>query len=187
MDPEPLFLRRCEQMAALVQSNDEVDLLDVARLLRQILMDKHSLLDAANKSRVKIKFHVGVSSYDVPDPHEKATFWMILDGLDPEIRRPGAPSAHLTHNQFLQHVVINDHGTKITIKDVIDNAAHVSGGVHYDPRLKNTPIAHVNRKVSVLGFPVDVTYLKGIAKVALKAMQPVIDNVQKRQSSARRL
>jgi len=185
MDPEPLFLKRCEQMAALMQSNDEVDLLDVARLVRQILMDKHSLLDTANKSRIKIRFHVGVSSFDMPDPHEKATFWMILDGLDPEIRHPGAPSAHLTANQFLQHVVINDHGTRITIKDVIDNAAHISGGVHHDPRPKNTPMTHVNRKVSVRGFPVDVAYLKGIAKVTLRAMQPVIDDVQTRQSSAR--
>ncbi len=177
MDPEPLFLRRCEQIAELMQSRDEIDLLDVAGLLRQVIMDKHSLLDTANKNRIKPKFHVGVSRYADNDPYEKSTFWMILDGIDPEIRAPGAPSAHLTANQFLQHVVINDHGNRITIKDIIDNCANVSGGRHHDPRPKNTPITLVNRKVTVRGFPVDVSYIRGIATVALRAMQPVIDDV----------
>src|SRR5258706_12455523 len=74
MDPEPLFPRRCEQIAELMQSRDEIDLLDVAGLLRQVIMDKHSLLDTANKNRIKPKFHVGVSRYADNDPYEKSTF-----------------------------------------------------------------------------------------------------------------
>ena len=184
MQPEPLFLRRCEQAAVLMQSNDEAELLDLAGLLRQLLMDKYSLMDTANASCVKPKFHVGVSRYAGNDQFADKTFWTILDGLDPEIRAPDAPSAHLTRDAFLKHVVINDHGKSITIKDIIEHAANVSGGVHHDPRPKNSPVSNVNRKVVVYGIPIDVYYIKGIAKVTLRALQPIIDDVQKRQSNA---
>lgn len=182
MDPEALFLRRCEQAAILTQSNDEAELLDLAGLLRQLLMDKFSLFDTANKGRVKPKFHVGVSRYAENDPHEAKSFWSILDGLDPQIRAPGAPSAHLTRDQFLKHVVTNHFGNKITIMDIIDHAANVSGGVHHDPRPKTTAVARANSQIVVKGFPIATYYLQGIARITLRALQPVIDDVQKRRS-----
>ena len=52
MRAEPLFLRRCEQVANFLQSQSEVDLLDIARILRQIMMDNHSLMDTANINRM---------------------------------------------------------------------------------------------------------------------------------------
>jgi hypothetical protein len=60
MRAEPLFLRRCEQVANFLQSQSEVDLLDIARILRQIMMDNHSLMDTANINRIKTSYSVGL-------------------------------------------------------------------------------------------------------------------------------
>jgi hypothetical protein len=165
-----------------LQSDNHIDLLDIAAILRQLLLDKNKLMDAANKGGIKPKFHVGVSVYG-PDEHADKTFWSMIDGIDPEIRRPGMPSAQLSRDDFLSHVVINNFGKTISIRDIIDHAANVAGGVHLDPRPKNTPIAEAERTVMVRGYPVGAYHLKGIAKVVLRALQPIIDDVQKRQSA----
>jgi hypothetical protein len=109
------------------------------------------------------------------------------DGFNYHVEEfPGSrSSAHLTRDEFLAHVLVNDHGNKITIRDVIDHAANIGGGVHHDPRPKTTAIAKVDSKVMVKGFPIGVYYLRVIAKVALRGLQPIIDDVQKRQSNAR--
>lgn len=182
MDAEPLFLQRCGQLAALLQSDNEIDLLDIGAILRQLLLDKNKLMDAANKEGIKPKFHVGVSHYG-PDEHAAKTFWSTIDGIDPEIR-PGAPSAHLGRDDFLKHVVINYFGKNITIRDIIDHTANVAGGVHLDPRPKKTPIRHADQAVTVLGYPISAYHMRAIGKVALRAFQPIIDDVQKRQSHA---
>ncbi|MBX9773659.1 MAG: hypothetical protein K2Y71_04520 [Xanthobacteraceae bacterium] len=180
MRPELLFLRRCEKMDSLSKSNNEADVLDLAAYLRQFILDGHSLIDTVNKSHIKIRFHVGCATYPIDDPHEAQTFWTIVDGLDPEIRRPGAPSAHLTRDQFLKHVVINNFGKKITIKDIIEHTANAAGGVHHDPKPRNTPTANASRTVLVHGLPIDTFYLKPIAIIVLRAVQPIVEDVQKR-------
>jgi hypothetical protein len=184
MEAEPLFLQRCEQIALLIQSDKEIDLLDLGGRLRQLLMDNYSLMDTANSGRIKPKFHVGVSRYAGDDEFAEKTFWSILDGIDPENRAPGAPSAHLTRDAFLKHVVANDHGKSITIKDVIEHTSNKSGGIHHDPRPNSSSAAKMDRTITVHGFPITAYHLKGIAKVALRALQPVIDDVQKRQTRA---
>src|ERR1700686_26238 len=100
MDAEPLFLQRCGQLTALLQSDSEIDLLDIGAILRQLLLDKNKLMDAANKEGIKPKFHVGLSVYG-PNEHADKTFWSMIDGIDPEVRRPGAPSAHFGRDEFL--------------------------------------------------------------------------------------
>lgn len=184
MDAEPLFLRRCEQAAILAQSEDEAELLDLAGLLRQMLLDSFKLMDTVNKNRIKPTFYVGISNFSEPDPYELQTFWTILDGLDPEIPGRSGPSAHMTRNQFLGHTVINHFGNKIAIKDIIKHCAEEAGGVHHDPRTKSTPVVKANREVIVKGFPIGVYHLKAIAKVMLRGLQPIIDDVQKRQSAS---
>jgi hypothetical protein len=183
MEPEPLFLQRCGQLAALLQGNSEIDLLDIGAILRQLLLDKNKLMDAANKERIKPKFHVGASNF-AADEHADKTFWTMIDGIDPEIRSAQAPSVQLGRDDFLNLVVINNFGKTITIRDIIDHAANVAGGVHLDPRPKKTPIEASDREVIVNGYPIAAYHMRAIAKVALRGLQPIIDDVQKRQSAA---
>jgi hypothetical protein len=183
MDAEPLFLQRCGQLVALVQGDSEIDLLDIGAILRQLLLDKNKLMDAANKERIKPKFHVGLSNFG-PDEHADKALWTMVDGIDPEVRSAQAPSAELGRDDFLNLVVINNFGKTITIRDIIDHAANVAGGVHLDPRPKRTPIAEVDRKVIIQGYPIAAYHMRAIAKVILRGLQPIIDDVQKRQSAA---
>lgn len=182
MEAEPLFLRRCEQIAAILQSDDEADLLTLAVYLRQMLLDRNRLQDTANKGRVRYNFHVGVSRYLRNDPAPGRSFWSILDELDPELGIPGMQTAHLSRDKFLKHVVHSSYGKQITIRDIVHHAANVLGGAHHDPRPEITPIGLINGKVRVKGQEIAIYYLKGIAKVVLRALQPVIDDVRRRQS-----
>jgi hypothetical protein len=183
MQGELLFIRRCEQMVLLLQSKDEAEILDLAGYLRQMFLDRHQLAATANIKKRKLQFHVGISRFPPNDPYENMTFWSLLDGLDPDTREPGAPSAYLTRDAFLKHVVINNWGKKISIKDIILHAAEAAGGVHHEPTPRNTPIGIASRKILVYGFPIDVYHLKSITRIALRALQTIIDDVQKRQSA----
>jgi hypothetical protein len=177
MEAEPLFIQRCEQIVLLLQSQKEMELLDLGGLLRQLLMDKFSLLDTANKNRVKPIFHVGQFTLQ-PD---KYTQWLALeDGLDPETRPPWKPSTNLTRDEFLRHVVIVANGVPISVKDVIFYAANIAGGVHHDPRSKTDALAVFSKHLGIGGLPAGIRQLKAIARVTIRSLQPVIEDVKQR-------
>jgi len=178
MDAEPLFLQRCEQIAILLQSHNEVELLHLGGLLRQLIMDKYSLLDTANKNRIKPVFYVGVLG--AVAEQRKPLFAAIEDGLDPETGRPGRPTARLTRDDFLKHIVMmaRDNDVMVTVKDVISHAANVAGGIHHDPRPKTDPLSTFGKFLQIGGYPVGLRQLKAIARVTLRALQPVIEDVK---------
>jgi hypothetical protein len=49
MDAKTLFLERCKQVEALMQSHKEIDLLDLAAKLRQLLLDGDALMRRKSK------------------------------------------------------------------------------------------------------------------------------------------
>src|SRR6266436_383586 len=99
MDAEALFLQRCRQIDELMRSHNEIDLLDLGAMLRQLLLDDHPLLHKANsKSRLRLQFHVG-EFRNQPDQYMEAQ--SLEDGLDPETRPPGSPSKQVNFDHFI--------------------------------------------------------------------------------------
>ena len=192
MHPEPLFLQRCEQLALILASKKEIDLLDTSRLLRQLIADKHSLMDAANSNRLKIMFRVSIAS---------ASGWAVGVGhvmsgsmIDPQVIPGGDEYAiPLPKDKFLQHEIgrIYDGAaeTPITVKDLICYAAHKAGGVHYDakPKSEYDALAMQSEKFfanfgdDAFEMMSDLQTLRAIARVTLRALQPLIEDVKSRQ------
>ncbi len=54
MDADRLFIERCKQLEKLMTSHDELELLDLSAVLRQILVDDHPLV-------LKPTLHTGLS------------------------------------------------------------------------------------------------------------------------------
>jgi hypothetical protein len=181
MEAEKLFLVRCRQIASLLESNNEVDLLDLSGLLRQLLLDQHALVDSVNggsSEKVKLEFYVGAFSHA---PDQFASLLFLEDGIDPQTRRPGAPSAVLSMGNFLNHAVIYASGEHLTIKDVIKHAAESAGGVHHNPHSKkHRVLAQLSRRAAVGGLPLGIRMLKAIARVTMRTLTPLIEKVENR-------
>ena len=109
MDPNRLFIARCEQMSKLLQSDNEVELLDLSGVVRQLLFDKHSLVDTVNTNKIKLRWRVrGLGN--TPPGLPVAAIHSMQDGLDPDTAPPFGEIFELTPNQFLQHVVLRLEG-----------------------------------------------------------------------------
>jgi hypothetical protein len=75
MEARKLVVERCEQMRQMLASTKEIDCLDLAGNLRQLLADQHRLIDTANVNKVPIRFRVnklrenppGLPPPDVPE------------------------------------------------------------------------------------------------------------------------
>jgi hypothetical protein len=176
MDAYPLFLRRCAQVATLLESHDEGDLLDLSKHLRQLLCDRHSLVETVNRGRgrIPLEFHTGAFSVRPDKIHP--TVLSLEDGIDPQTRRPGAPSVVLTHKQFLRHVVLWTPQQSLTVKDVILHAAVVAGGVHHDPYDKGLLVRLST--ITIGGLPIGIRMLKAIARVTLRGLDPLIKKIE---------
>lgn len=182
MDADSLFLRRHQQIASLSASHDHVDLLDLSDKLRQMLCDKHSLMDVVNTDRMKVKFCVGLFSFPVD---EHTTFMSLEDGIDPDTRRPGAPSKLMSKDEFLGHTVVWLDGRGHSVKDVIGHARNVAGGSHFDPKTDREEyryLAQLSSQLFVGGLPAGIRMLQAIGRVTARGLQPLVEAVSIRQA-----
>jgi len=183
MDAEVLFLERCNQIHILAQSLREIDILDIGGRLRQLFMDDKHLISTANKDKIKLRFEVGRFSEE-PDPYEAYVVYHSLeDGVDPYL--PGREREPLVLNMddFLAHHIMTINGKRILIKDIISFTSHVAGSIHYDPRPKKDfeALSEFAKYFSLGGLPRGTRILKAIARVALRGLQPLVDDIKDRR------
>jgi hypothetical protein len=182
MKPDDLFLARCKQLAMLVESKEEIDVLDLSHKLRTLLMDKASLAQTVNKSKLKLEFKVGAIQEIDPAPFSSV---LLIDAIDPELA-PKNPALVLDLEDFLKHPIGIEQGTPITIKQIIRYAAHIAGGIHHDPvPAEEYALLDAYAKGLVMfGYSGTTYLLKGIARVALRGLQPLISDIENRNSRA---
>jgi hypothetical protein len=156
--PEAVFLKRCDQLAVLLQSNDPTDAIDIAARLRQLLADSKSLLDTVNKNQLPIRFKVGVLP-TMPPGIPPPTIFLLVDSVDPE-EEPLGGGLTLNKDGFLGHCIAVFRGQQITVRDVIRYTANVVGGVHHDPqpRPEYDAIKALSEVVKVFGGPAYVRH-----------------------------
>jgi hypothetical protein len=178
MDAASLFLARCKQIETAMQSNKEIELLDLSAHLRQLLIDETSPLHKLNRERrLKLKFVVGDFTQR-PDSH--TAILSLEDGVDPESRRPGAPRKELRLGGFLDHTILYLRGQPRSVGDIIKYAANVAGGVHHATPSERPTLMHMYAgQVSVGGLPGAIRQLQAIARVALRGLRPLIEAVEK--------
>lgn len=175
-----LFLERCDQVAILLESHKEIELLDLSALLRQLLFDEKSLVDTVNTRPIRLEFRVGAwpPMFDPLPTHVS-----LEDELDPETGPPGISTAiTLSRAEFARYPVTYFDGLSISVKDVIRYASNVAGGVHHDPSPRpEFRIMHaLSQQIGWGGLPLGIRQLKAIGRVTLRALYPLIDDVKKR-------
>lgn len=162
MDANLLFLHRVRQLALLVSSNEEIDLVDVAGRLRQLLFDKRSLVDVVNPG-IELEFE-----------------------LETVVFGPGGPkeaTLKLNRHDFCRHVVIRAHGHPFTVKDIVKYNANQKGGSHWDPTGKaEFEKLRFWETLVINGVAAPTRYLTDIGRSVVKALDPVVRAVEARAS-----
>jgi hypothetical protein len=176
MEADKLFLERCKQISRLMESNHEIDLLDLSAVLRQVLLD--GLLHKANaKKRIKLIFRVGEFYYT---PDQYTAVMGLEDGLDQQTARPGKVSKDVNFDHFIGYTILYLNGHPHSVGDVIKLAANVAGGVHHvdNPREQQKIIAEYSAALNIGGLPGAIRQLKPIGRVALRGFQPLVEALQ---------
>lgn len=189
MSPDDLFLERCRQVREAEHSHQEIDTLDLAGRLRQLVLDKHCLVAVVNKNKIKLRFEVGQFRAMPPDLEAHAVFRSLEDGLDPETSaRPMQPRLKLNIDDFLSHHVMTISGNKLAVKHVIRFASHVGGSIHYDPMpdAEYEGLYNVSKNLFIGGMPAGTRILKAITRVTLKGLADLIEDVERRKGQERR-
>ena len=162
-------------------SNDPYEILIISDLLRKLLLDDFPLLDQVNRHyHIKTFFNI-ISPNDVLV--EKAEYYLLADGLDPDTAfRPGRKQS-ITRDQFLKITVLAIRGKRYTIRDLILFEANIMGGVHAgtSKTLKAEALQEINSIYEIGGLRGSLLQLKAIARVVLKALEPLRDRIMKNQ------
>jgi len=102
-----LFLATLDDLASRASAGRSTyDVLQIAGLLRKLLLDDTRLVDAVNRSR-RVKYRFRANERQPPgDP--SLVFWSIQDGLDPDTAAPLRTNnvRDLTRDQFLAVTII---------------------------------------------------------------------------------
>jgi len=132
LTPEEVFKYRYERLSQILEGGQSAQLLDVAHILRQFLIDSPSIVDIVNRNhRVKIKFEVFESA------DEKIERLRSITGDAPSfvysgtVLPPFAPRKSLNRESFLSFNILFLNGQHFTVRQVIKACANRMGGVHY--------------------------------------------------------
>jgi hypothetical protein len=180
VEPNRLFLETCADLESRLPRLDEYGILRAAALMRQLLLDDQRLVDQVNRTaRLKLVFDVRDSrNYMQMVIGDGAAFYSVEDGLDPATGRPGS-TVELNRDQFLKWQVMFVDGHYVTIHDVIDQLAHIEGGVHVGTAKtgKEKALAEAGKTFGIGGLPAGIRMTAAIARVVLKALRPLRDQV----------
>jgi len=186
MEPDWLFLRLIDGIAAASVSSDTYVILRASGELRLLLLE--GLLNRVNRERrLEIRFRVCDvmnSAYTQLILSDNPSFYSAVDALDPEMEvPPGLQSdpAVLPLDRFLALPVVKVQDRFATIRDIITYAANVSGGVHLgEPRAAEAghQALHSVQDIGIGGGRIQVVQLRSILKVVANSLRQLVDRVR---------
>jgi hypothetical protein len=181
VEPERLFLATCTDLEGRITHLDEYGLLRAAGLLRQLLLDETRLIDVVNrKFRIKVAFLVMDRRSNMEMvAADGAEFYSVEDGLDPSTARPGT-TIELTRDQLLKWKVMFVSGHYVTVHDLIDQLAHIEGGVHSgSPKTdKEKSLVQAAGMFGIGGLPAGIRMVAAIGRVVVSGLAPLRNRVQ---------
>ncbi|HTQ89399.1 MAG TPA: hypothetical protein VMK84_07880, partial [Streptosporangiaceae bacterium] len=129
--------------------------------------------------RLKLRYRISdVSPWEKLILDDRPVFWIIEDALDPD-----SPFAYVpydaTRDQLLARQVMYFSGSRITVRDVIDQLANIEGGVHSgspkDDRQRALQAAA--QFYSRAGLPGAVSQTRLIGRIIVRGLRPLHDAV----------
>ena len=170
MDVDRLFLETLDDLEARIREDaSEYDLLRVAALLRELLVDESRLVDQVNRaSKVAPRFRLRVKT---PDPENEFEFWL---GLDPSAE-VDVPILELDLKELLRSSVVFLPSSRITVLQVITLAANVRGGVHRGKPKDPAHAAFENFRLKLRhgDMPVELLIVETISRIVLAGLDPL--------------
>jgi len=180
MDTATLFVRTLEDIERrLRDGTDDYEVLLIAGLLRKLFLDSHPLVDQVNQSRrVKLGFEVTIPT-NKPEDGDLNSLWFVQDGLDPDTAPPHKRREVLSRDQFFRQTVTMVNGRTYSAKDIVLFEANIAGAVHAGAatREKEQVLESINATFAIGGYASSLRQLQAIARVSLKALQPLRDAV----------
>lgn len=188
MDRDQLFLGIYRELEERTKAEpSEYNVLKIAGLLRQLLLDKHRLVDIVNsKTRLK-KPHLDIK-YEVMDktPYQqmvedlKPVFWTMQDGIYPKTALIAGRTKIVDRDGLLSYKVMSFAGSNVTVRDIIMYEAHVGGAIHAEtPRETVEKAIHeIANSVNVGGYPPQTRQLLAIARVVLDGLRPLKEQIE---------
>jgi hypothetical protein len=180
VDVHQLFLETLSELENRIgEGRTEYDFLMAAGLLRKLLTDGNPLVHQVNRS-VRMKLEFDVTEEVVMPPGFVPVYAARLEGISPHISTPSFPHKTVSLDGFLREVVVRLHGRPVTVHQVIDQVAHIEGGVHRgDPRDEHERLLRdVGSAVGFDGVPLIAHTLRGIGLVVVDALRGLAEQVR---------
>jgi hypothetical protein len=179
-DPKLIFKYKYEKLRELLKGGPEAQLLDIAAILRHLLVDKQTLVDVVNQEyRLQIRFKVFRSASEIaqesPMPGAESTF--VFTGTT---WPPFAPLKEIKKDEFLDFDLLYLNETRFTVKQIIKFCANQLGGIHFE-RNSSDPEDHILRKLNnafqIAGASTALSSLQLIGKTTIVALEELYNLV----------
>jgi hypothetical protein len=174
VDKDQLFLETISDLQSRVAAPDEYGMLRTAALLRQLLLDSPRLIDEVNRQRrLRVTFRVvDKDAYVQMVLDDGAIFYSTEDGLDPNTAAFGQVK-ELNRDQFLKQPVMVVNGHTASVHDLIDQLAHIEGGIHAATARtdKEKALTEAGQVLGIGGLPAGVRMLAAIGRVVLSGLE----------------
>lgn len=155
----------------------EYDALKAAALLRQLLIDGNRLVDQVNRElRLPLRFEVNDRGAPQPvQPGNRIVFWAFQDGLDPATTAEVGLVQQLPLKAFLRFGIVLVKERMYTVHEVLDQLAHIDGGVHSgSPKTLDEQVpAAWGHSVQIEDQSALARSVRAVGRVTLKALQPL--------------
>ena len=188
MDKDQLFIETLKDLDNKLNSQDEYENFMVVPLLRKLILDKNPLVDQVNQQRhIRVMYTIN----DVPD--EKINeiisiirtessvhcFFSDEDLLDTSTV-PCPRLIEVTKDKFLSRPVIRCGAQIITVRDLIQHAAHIQGAVHLGMAKteKDKALKQFDEFIRIGGLPAGLRQLLVIGRIIRKALEPLRSVIQ---------
>lgn len=184
MNRDDLYLRLVEELQRVVETpGDDFDLLQTSAHLRKLLLDEDPLAHQVNRERrLRLRFVASAEdAYTRLVLEDGPSFWAWMDGFSPRLAVRAKETETLTIDQLLAKRAALVAGHDVSVKDVILQVAHVSGGVHAGtPRTElEHRLAEASQALRVGGVSSISRTLRGIADVVVGGLEPLTDQVRR--------
>jgi hypothetical protein len=123
-NPKVIFKYKYEKLQDLLKGGPEVQLVDVAAILRHFLLDSQLLIDVVNREfHLPILFKVFRSASEMAqrDSMSGAHSTFVFAGT---VCPPSAPLKEIKKDKFLQFDLFYLEGTKFTVRQIIKLCAN---------------------------------------------------------------
>jgi hypothetical protein len=179
-DPKQVFIYKYEKLCEMLKDGPEVQLLDIAAILRHLLVDKQTLYEVINQEyRLPIRFKVSRSASETAQEYpmcETKDILVFSDITWPQV----APLKEVKKDDFLDFDLLLLEETKFTVKHIIKFCANQLGGIHFEINSTDPDdivLRNLNNAFKIYGASTALSFLRLIGNITIQALNELYTRV----------